>query len=452
MAVSALAVAVRPSSRLEAAEVERPNIVFILTDDQRWDTIRGIMPVVESQILGRGLEFRNAFATNPLCCPSRASILTGNYAHTHGVWENFNGPNGGFAAFDDSSTIATWLDDGGYHTGLIGKYMNGYQVSGGTYIPPGWDEWYTLMDGDYYRFTVTDNGVQKYIPAQYSTDTFAFEAKTFIQHAPVDEPLFLMFNPRAPHGPYTPATRHDEAFADMAPYRSPSWQESDVRDKPRWLQKIEPAGAPRVKQYDREQIDSLESLLAVDEAVASILDALEQTGRLENTLIIYASDNGYEWGEHRLWGKNIPYDASLRLPLIMRWDAGILPGTSTSTVVANIDLAPTLAEIAGVTPPARVDGRSLTRFFADPSAAFGRKGILIEHAQGGKLPAYCGYRTEGELFVHYASGDEEYYRYSKDPYELQNRASMPSEQFDVAKLRSITRSRCTPMPPGMTWG
>ena len=136
----------------------------------------------------------------------------------------------------------------------------------------------------------------------------------------------------------------------------------------------------------------------------------------------------------------------------MRWDAGILPVTSTSTVVANIDLAPTIAEIAGVTPPTPVDGRSLTRFFADPGAAFGRKGILIEHAQGGKVPAYCGYRTEQELFVHYATGDEEYYQYAKDPYELQNRASLPSAQFDVAKLRSITRSRCSPIPPGMTWG
>lgn len=431
---------------------QRPNIVFILTDDQRWDSVRGIMPVVENELLARGLEFENTFATNPLCCPSRATILTGLYAHSHGVWDNKNGPNGGFEAMDDSSTIATWLDGAGYYTGLVGKYQNGYSATGGTYIPPGWDEWFALMDGDYYRYTVSDNGESRYVASVYSTDLFAYEATQFIEDAPADEPFFLMFNPRAPHGPYTPATRHDAAFAEMTPSRPPSWQEEKVKDKPVWVRELEPIVGHEVLVYEREQVDSLESLLAVDEAVGRILDALEETGRLENTLIVFTSDNGYAWGEHRVWGKNAPYDVSLRLPLIMRWDAGIVPGSSTQAVVANIDFAPTLAAVAGISPPTPVDGISLTRFFADPGATLGRKGILLEHALGGKIvPPYCGWRTADDLYVRYANGDEEYYDYSIDPYELRNRASAPSARSVVEARRAITRLRCRPLPIGMSW-
>jgi arylsulfatase A-like enzyme len=434
------------------ATADRPNIVFILTDDQRWDSVRGIMPVVEHELLDKGLEFRNTFASNPLCCPSRATIFTGLYAHTHGVWDNENGPHGGFEAMPDDSTIATWLDDAGYNTALIGKYQNGYDVTGGAYIPPGWDEWFTLMDGDYYGYHVSDNGVPRYVPAIYSTDLFAWEAESWIRNAPAEEPLFLTFTPRAPHGPYTPATRHDGAFEGMQPYRPPSWQESDVSDKPRWLQRMEPMPDFWIDQYDREEIDALESLLAVDEAVQRILDALEATGRLENTLIVFTSDNGYVWGEHRIWGKNVPYDGSLRLPLIMRWDGHIQPGTSTGRVVANIDFAPTMAAAAGVVPPNPVDGLSLMRFFADPNAEFGRKGILVEHALGGKLvPSYCGWRTARSLYVRYANGDEEFYRYGQDPYELENRAGTRAASSAVAAARSITRLRCQPLPINMSW-
>lgn len=433
---------------------ERPNIVVIMTDDQRWDTVRGYMPIVESELIGKGLEFENAFASNPLCCPSRASILTGLYSHSHGVWDNFNGPQGGFQAMTavDSSTIATWLDDAGYRTALIGKYQNGYDVSGGTYIPPGWDEWYGLLDGDYYRYHVSDNGVAKYVAAMYSTDQFAQEAVDFIKYSPAEEPLFLMFNPRAPHGPYTPATRHDGAFDHLEPYRGPAFMEDNISDKPRWIRRLDEVHDFEIDLYDQEQIDSLESLLAVDEAIGRIIDELGATGRLENTLIVFMSDNGYEWGEHRVWGKNAPYEASLRLPLIMRWDAGIVPGSSTSTAVSNVDLAPTLAAAAGVTPSTPVDGVSLTRFFADPSASMRRKGILIEHGLGGKIvPSYCGFRTATELYVRYANGDEEYYDYTRDPHELRNRAYARATQDVVERYRTIARSQCRPLPPAMAW-
>jgi arylsulfatase A-like enzyme len=441
---------VPPAAGQVTPEPERPNIVFILTDDQRWDTIRGVMPIVESELLARGIEFENAFATNPLCCPSRASILTGLYAHSHGVWDNENGPQGGFIALDDSSTIATWLQDAGYHTGLVGKYLNGYDVTGGAYVPPGWDEWYTLMQGDYYGYTVSDNGEPKSIAAVYSTDQFAWEATQFIEDAPEDQPFFLMFNPRAPHGPYTPATRHNGAFEDLSLHRPPNWMEEDLSDKPRWLRRLDEVWDFEINLYDRERIDALESLLAVDEAVGRLLDTLEATGRLENTLIVYMSDNGYGWGEHRVWGKNVPYDASLRLPMIMRWDAVIPAGSSTSRVVGNIDVAPTLAAVAGAVPASPVDGVSLLRFLTDPGATLRRRGILLEHALGGKIvPSYCGFRTADELYVRYANGDEEYYQYSRDPYELRNKALARSAQAAVTRYRKITRDLCRPLPPAM---
>ncbi len=425
-------------------EAERPNIVFILTDDQRWDSIRGIMPVVESELLAKGMEFENTFASNPLCCPSRATILTGQYAHNHGVWDNKNGPNGGFLATPDTSTIATWLDGAGYNTALIGKYQNGYDVTGGAYIPPGWDEWFALVDGDYYDWHVSDNGVLRYLPSVYSTDMFATEADTFIRHAPADEPLFLAFTPRAPHGPYTPATRHDGAFEAMQPYRPPSWLEQDVSDKPAWLRRMEPVNEWEITEFDHQEIDALESLLAVDEAVQRILDALEDTGRLEDTLIIFTSDNGFVWGEHRVWGKNVPYDGSIRLPLVMRWDGHIVPGTSVNDVVGNIDFAPTMAAVAGVVPATPVDGLSLTRFFADPGTDLARKGILVEHALGGKLvPSYCGWRTANTLYVRYANGEEEFEPVPPGPVRAREQRGDP---FGSGGGRGCPADHAAPVP------
>jgi arylsulfatase A-like enzyme len=226
--------------------------------------------------------------------------------------------------------------------------------------------------------------------------------------------------------------------------------EEDLSDKPRWLRRLDEVWDFEINLYDRERIDALESLLAVDEAVGRVIDSLEATGRLENTLIVYMSDNGYGWGEHRVWGKNVPYDASLRLPMIMRWDAVIPAGSSTSSVVANIDVAPTLAAVAGVTPASAVDGVSLLRFLADPAASLRRKGILLEHGLGGKIvPSYCGFRTADELYVRYSNGDEEYYRYSRDPFELENRAATRPAQDAVTRYRKITQNLCRPLPPAM---
>jgi len=445
-----LAVAIGDTGE-RASGLPRPNVVLIVTDDQRWDMVAGVMPIVESGLMAHGLAFEKAFVTDPWCCPSRASILTGLYPHSHGVYTNENGPNGGFEAFDDSSTLATWLNDAGYRTGLFGKYLNEYDVAtGGAYVPPGWDEWFAILKGGYNSFAISDNGVvHRWVV--YSTDLFGAEAADFIRETDAGTPLFAMVTPYAPHLPATPADRHDGLFEDAIPYRPPSYEEDDVSDKPAWVQALPQALPAKERNRDGKRIDMLESLLAVDEAVGEILVALEETGRLDNTLIVFTSDNGFQLSEHRLWGKTRPYEGSTHVPLVMRFDAAVTVPASVSSVVANIDLAPTIASVAGVTPPDPVEGLDLTPLFADPLAPLGRRGVLIEHGVGGRAPPFCSFRTGNELFTHLATGEEEFYRYDEDPYELQNRIADPTVRRTVQRRRATTRSLCDPLPPGMVW-
>src|SRR5205809_3921053 len=204
-----------------------PNVVVILTDDQRWDTLWS-MPTVQSELIGHGIEFTNGFVVNPLCCPSRASLITGQYSHTHGVYTNA-GPYGGFQHFaGDDSTIATWLHDGGYWTGFVGKYLNGYRPQDG-YIPPGWDRWVAMNLG-YYNYWLNIDGVPAYFgsdPEDYSTDVLGADAASFIRDSPTDQPLLLDFAPYAPHGPATPSVTYQDAFSDLPPWRAPSYNEKD---------------------------------------------------------------------------------------------------------------------------------------------------------------------------------------------------------------------------------
>jgi N-acetylglucosamine-6-sulfatase len=450
VALTLIAVAIGGTGE-RATSASRPNVVLIVTDDQRWDMVAGVMPIMASRLVAHGIYFQNAFVTDPWCCPSRASILTGLYPHSHGVYSNENGPTGGFQAFDDSSTLATWLNDAGYRTGLFGKYLNGYDTAtGGEYIPPGWDQWFAFVDGRLDDFRVSDNGVVRRWVV-YSTDLFGSEAADFIRESAADEPLFVMVTPIAPHLPARPAERHAGRFADALPYRPPSYEETDVTDKPAWVQAIEPARPTLERSRDRKRIHMLESLLAVDDAVGEILMALEETGRLENTLIVFTSDNGFQLSEHRLWGKAQPYEGSTHVPLVMRFDAAVTGPASVSRVVANIDLAPTIASAVGVTPPDPVEGLDLSPLFADPLALLGRRGVLIEHGLGGRAPPFCSFRTANDLYTRLTTGEEEFYRYDEDPYELQNLITLPTVQRVVHRRRATTQSLCDPLPPGMVW-
>ena len=273
-----------------------PNVVLIVTDDQRWDTL-AYMPTVQAELVGKGVTFSNAFAVNPLCCPSRASILTGTYSHTNGVWAN---GGRGYANFNEDSTLPVWLDSVGYQTMLIGKYLNGYwpPLAVETHVPPGWDHWFArwLHPQLYFDWQAT-NGETVFTfgsePADYATDVNAAEAVRFIRESGPD-PFFLYFAPKAPHvtnGGFStdPAPRHVDAFAGLEPWLPPSLNEPDIADRPRHLRSLAPIPLESLTKMREEQ---LESLLAVDEAVAQMLAALEETGKLADTLIVFSRTTG----------------------------------------------------------------------------------------------------------------------------------------------------------------
>jgi N-acetylglucosamine-6-sulfatase len=429
-----------------------PNIVLILTDDQRWDTLWA-MPTVEAELVGHGMTFANAMVANSLCCPSRAGILTGQYSHSNGVYAN-EGAYGGFAAFDDSSTIATALHTVGYRTGLLGKYLNGYVNDQASYIPPGWDRWFAFTtnkgNGDYFNYSVSDQGVlSRYGQAEtdYSTDVLAGQADGFIRTTDPAQPVFLYFSTRAPHERPVPAPRHANAFSDLLPWRPPSYNEADVTDKPAYIQAIPKWAKARRRREDRVRINQYRTLLAVDDAIGTILTALTETGRMDNTLIVFASDNGYLWGEHRWSVKMVPYEESIRVPLVIRYGPSAQRASVDTHLVLNIDLAPTFAEAGGATLT-QPDGESLVQLLAGNGTGW-RTDFLVEHLQTwDTVPTYCAVRNEGYLYVGYGTGERELYDLAADPYQLTNVATDPGYQQILADLEARLDVLCQPPPPG----
>lgn len=403
----------------------RPNVVLIVTDDQRWDTLSG-MPNVRRLLGGRGVTFENAFVTTALCCPSRASILTGQTSRTTGVHRN-DVPEGGAPAFDDESTLATWFSKAGYETALVGKYLNNYDLLGPNYVPPGWDDWYAVTgrpEISFYGYSLNENGrVVRYgnRPEDYSTSVLTDRAVAFVREA--TRPLLLYFAPIAPHLPAQPAPGDEGRLDDLAPWRPPSFDERDVSDKP-W------AGAfPRLTNAERAATDAereamLESLLAVDRGVAEIVRTLEARGELEDTLFVYTSDNGYFWGEHRLSGKVWPYEEAIRVPLLVRGPGVRGPGRVEPALALNIDLAATVSEAAGVTPGLPQEGRSLMPLLRGEPIDW-RDDFVVEFL-GVAPPPFAAIRTETHLYVEYRNGWRELYDLRADPFELQNRAKDPS--------------------------
>lgn len=432
----------------QAQGADPPSIVLVVTDDQRADTLSA-MPTVGNELMAEGVTFTNAFASNPNCCPSRASILTGRYSHGTGIYAN-SGRHGGFANFDDSSTLATWLQAAGYRTALVGKYLNGYS---GAYIPPGWDEWVAFNGPqDYFDYSLNENGlIRQYadLPADYSTDVLAGKASSFIRSA--SGPLFLLFTPKAPHYSVgtpletTPAPRHAGAFAGIAPWRPPSYGEPDVSDKPPWISGRPPFTPAAELSGDIYRQGQLESLLAVDEALGEIIDALEESGRIGNTLIAFTSDNGLAWGEHRWFSKITPYEESIRVPLVIRYDP-LTSGRTDGHLVGNVDLAPTLAKIAGVGSPGS-QGKSLVRHLEARGGQW-RRSFLLEH-WGQSVPTYCGVRASRYAYFQYRGKHEELYDLASDPYQLENRSEDPTLRKVVAEFRTRLQSLCDPAPPNL---
>jgi N-acetylglucosamine-6-sulfatase len=428
----------------------RPNVVIVLTDDQRTDSLQH-MPTVQSELVAKGLEFTNAGVPTSLCCPSRATILTGLFAHSTRVFNNL-GPTGGWPRFSseglEGRTVAAGLAAAGYRTGLVGKYLNGFaEEAPADHRPSGWDSFVTFTsDVGYYDYSLNDGTSYGSAPEDYSTDVLAGYADRFIRSTPEQTPLFLYFAPRAPHRPFTPAPRHEGSWSSRLPSDRAPWYDEDLSDKPLWMQGRAPR-KPRV--IDRTLAGMQDSLMAVDDAVARLLSALEETGRMENTLVIYLSDNGTSVGEHhlRVW-KNLPYRFTTEIPLVVRWDDKVGPGSIATRLALNVDVAPTIASATGI--DLDTEGNDLL----GPER---RRGYPLE-ASGGvrgdsppEHPAYCGFRTRRYMFARYADGTEELYDYRRDPYELSNRAGATGYQERLRELRRNARRDCRPVPPGFHW-
>jgi arylsulfatase A-like enzyme len=432
----------------------RPNIIFVLTDDQPYETVQ-FMPTVRDVLIKNGVNFENGFITTPLCCPSRASILTGEYVHNHEVYTD-RMPLGGAPKLDDSSTIATWLQDAGYRTGYYGKYLNDYDaLTPAGYVPPGWDEWgvflgRNLTDDDtgstsyYSDYSLSENGkIVEYSKdkAVFGADLITRKSVDFIS-ATCDKPFFLYVSYYNPHSPYQWAERDNDQFrANSAlqappPYRPPSFMEKDINDKPQYLKDLNPIS---VEKIDISYKQILRSLLSVDDGVASILNALDKTNLNRKTIIVYLTDNGLTVGDHRLGlTKNCPYESCIRTPFIV-YAPGIFPARSDAHLVANIDIAPTFAEIAGATAPSTVNGLSLLPLLKDAGATW-RDDILFEHwpteaGIGSKIPEFYAVRTSEWKYVEYSTGEKELYDLKNDPYELDNLAGQAQYAATEAELK-----------------
>jgi arylsulfatase A-like enzyme len=444
--VTALAFVCASAAASDAAHARRAaspttpqhlNVVLILSDDERVDGT-SVMQNVRRLLAAHGVTFTDFHVTTSECGPSRASILTGQYAHHTGVVDNFGLHS--FPAFHASSTVATWLHAAGYDTALVGKYINDYTIYGHHQIPPGWDDW-QVMDSipmeKYYDYSVNDNGHLVHYgdaPQDYSTTVLTRKAVDFIHGA--RKPFFLYFAPVTPHLPAIPAPQDQRKLENIAPLNTPSIDEANIGDKPwsYWHRDMLKAAAEIYQGDVRRR--QLQSLLSLDRSVKEIVDALRSKHVLDHTVILYTSDNGFLWGEHRLGGKIWPYEESTHVPLIVRtpWAPW---GTTDARPVLNIDLASTIAAIAGVKPELPQDGRSFLPLLQGKEIPW-RHGFVVEYLgrnllKVGGPPPYIAVHTGRYLYVEYRRGWRELYDLRRDPWELTNVAG-------TARYRTIQRA------------
>jgi N-acetylglucosamine-6-sulfatase len=444
-----------------------PNIILILTDDLDARLLEDHMEDYPNlrELAAEGTTFENAFVTDSLCCPSRTSILRGQYAHNHEIVGN-SWPRGGSQKFRvlrlGESTVATWLQDEGYRTVLIGKYMNGYY---GTRVPVGWDDWYAIA-GDYLSNKLNENGrIRNYNPKRYHLDDVLSEKATGYLHHAADEgsPFFMWLGTKAPHAPALPAPRDAHTFLGARLPGPPSFDEEDVSDKPSWVRNNPPLDRKQIASMEDLYRKRLQSMLTVDDMIGHLVDTLKKNGELNNTYIFFTSDNGFHMGQHRLTtGKWTAYEEDIQVPLIVR-GPGVPEGRTLPHLVLNNDFAPTFADLAGAKTPSFVDGRSLVPLLTDdlPSPNNWRQAFLVEAAasegrgppspladegsikplltgdplpEGWRRAAQSGewsrvnwgrprleaIRTAEHLYVEYETGERELYDLEEDPYEVHN--------------------------------
>jgi N-acetylglucosamine-6-sulfatase len=456
----------------------KPNILFILTDDQAESTL-AYMPNVQNLIQQKGHAFSNAFNAYPLCCPSRATIQRGQYAHNTSVFGNEYSSGGGYQMFDElnreQSTIATWLDAVGYRTIYQGKYMNNFNYLGDTPSPPGWDSF--------------DKPTAPGQTGETGDATTAIRAMAQLKiEAPKVEPFFMMVGFDAPHVANDYESQYEGMFAGERVPRVPSFDEQDVSDKPRYIredklplaQQTDPEVSTvckdnelnSIEQNDCEYPRQLRNLQTTDRFVKDAVDYLATEGELSNTYIVFYTDNGNHWGEHRLdFGKLAPYETDTGFPLIIRGPS-VPTGTTSTKLVGNQDLAPTFAQIGGASTPSFVDGRSFLRIADNDTTndSSWRTGHYAERrwktewslpskSSPSYIPPWEAVREENLVYIRYGddpwtsvndAGFEEFYDLNTDPYQQRNLAyyhDVPQATLDrlrgrLDRLRGCTATAC----------
>jgi arylsulfatase A-like enzyme len=403
----------------------------------------------------KGMSFSNAFVSNALCCPSRATIMRGQYAHNTGVWTNENvaGPDAGGQAYrnkgNEKDNVATRLDAAGYRTALIGKYLSG--IKNKTFVPPGWDYWFSAWGG-YFDYDANDQGTIRHFgtkASDYRTDVESRKTRTFIGTSVAHgKPFFAYVAPKAPHHPPTPAPRDRHAYDGLKAPRLPSFKEKNISDKPPWIRKLPRLGDAKKAKIDNHAEKRAESLQAVDDLVAGVVGKLRDKGVLSNTYVFFTSDNGFHHGEHRMpGGKAHPYEEDVRMPLLVR-GPGVAAGHQAHKLVLNTDYLPTFTDLACPSSSSCnthnysyvPDGRSLRPVLKGNATAW-RSAVLLEahHTpEGGATPASSAIRTSATKYVEYAGGKRELYFLGHDPYELRNKypAAKPSAGL-VSRLHAL---------------
>jgi arylsulfatase A-like enzyme len=384
---------------------ERPNIIVFVTDDQR--KVTSVMPNVRHYFKEEGRRFPHAFATTPVCCPSRASIMTGQYAHNHGVLSNR--PGVVLDNFVERDTIQKHLQSIGYRTGIVGKFLNGYD-SGKD--PRYFDSYAIPIDDDYYDPVYNIDGQSTQVQG-YTTDFMREWIHGFLDN-PDPRPWYLYVSVRAPHNPYQPSPQYADApVPEWKP--SPAVFERNKSDKPFYVREA----SHTYEQAEFIRTQQLRTLMSVDDLVADLFSRLESRGESSDTLAFFVSDNGYMWGEHGLIAKDVPYTPSVEVPFFMRWPGHVEPGSSDSRLVGNIDIAPTIFEALGVPGP-DVDGRNLL------DSSWDRSRIILEHwCNVNGCNRWASLRTHTRQYVEYYDSEgnttfREFYNLSEDPDQLRN--------------------------------
>ncbi len=484
-----------PAGAPAVPQSARPNIVTIVTDDMRTDDLRW-MPHVRRLLAGRGINFRNSFSPYPLCCPARASLLSGQYAHNHRVLSH--ALPFGFGSFDDSRTLATSLNDGGYNTVFLGKYLNGYglqrsRVTGQPsfrYVPPGWTDWYAAVSRpprsgygsggtySYWHTLLNVNGrIDDSHRGQYQTELLGELARSLVRkYHRSPKPFFLYLSPVAPHfgAPREaddPRPRLDSATGRRVNIKTPArprWvrgrfdrqiprasglpadggpSEQDVRDKPRPMRNL-----PELTAWERSAVRAstrqrAEALFVLDRQVARLVATLRATGELANTVVMFTSDNGYFLGEHRVrQGKIKPHEPSLRVPFLLAGKG--IPHGIRYDPVTTLDLTATVLDLAGARPPRVPDGRSALpsvrrdRGWTVPVVTEGLEAARVFRGPP-RAPGFrdarttIGVRTARWKYVRYSDGHGELYDLDTDPNELVSRFGNPRYAGVQARLHRV---------------